>query len=176
MQDIIEFANESIDKLDIPNGQKTFLYLCSMIEMVEDVISNWKKLKLMNDILTAKRMIMNCLLTKHFKQYEMQVVGLFGSAKFKEDFLKIEKDLSFKGFLVLLPYFDGLENKDKYSKEQWESLMDQAFKRVEISDIIFIVNKNGYIGDHTRKEIDYAHSLHKEIQFMEDCILELGKL
>jgi hypothetical protein len=43
---------------------------------------------------------------------------------------------------------------------------------IEISDAIYVVNAGGYIGESTRKEIEHAHSLNKEVLFFEP----LGKL
>lgn len=40
-------------------------------------------------------------------------------------------------------------------------------KRIEISDAIYVVNVGGYIGSSTKKEIEYAISLNKEIYFLE---------
>jgi hypothetical protein len=96
------------------------------------------------------------------------VIGLFGSARFRNEFLKLEKHLTFKDCLILLPYFDGLEHKESYSEEEWEYLMNQAFKRIDLSDIIFIVNKDNYIGTHTQMEIDYAIEYEKPIIFLEN--------
>ncbi len=36
-----------------------------------------------------------------------------------------------------------------------------------MSDAIFVINKNKYIGDSTRKEIEYAKKIGKEIRFLE---------
>lgn len=36
-----------------------------------------------------------------------------------------------------------------------------------MSDAIYVVNVNGYIGDATKKEIEYAKSLQKEILSLE---------
>ena len=38
----------------------------------------------------------------------------------------------------------------------------------DISDAIYVVNVNGYIGESTKKEIEYACKLGKEILYLED--------
>lgn len=36
-----------------------------------------------------------------------------------------------------------------------------------MSDAIYVMNVGGYIGESTRKEIEYAHSLNKEVLYFE---------
>lgn len=42
-------------------------------------------------------------------------------------------------------------------------LKDEHFKRIELSDAIFDINVNNYIGESTNLEIEYAKKLGKEI-------------
>ena len=37
------------------------------------------------------------------------------------------------------------------------------FKRIELSDSIFVVNVNGYVGESTKKEIEFAKEKGKDI-------------
>lgn len=41
------------------------------------------------------------------------------------------------------------------------------FKKIDLSDAIYVVNVNGYIGNNTKLEIDYAKSNNKEIIYLE---------
>ncbi len=95
----------------------------------------------------------------------MKVIGLFGRMKFQEHFLELEQTLSFKGYLVLMPYIHGMFEKESYSSEQWEYLMNHCLKRIDLVDIVYIVDVGGSIGEHTQKEIDYALDQKKEIWF-----------
>ena len=50
-----------------------------------------------------------------------------------------------------------------------EDIMDALhFKKIEMADSIFIVNKDGYIGESTRREIEYAKHLGKPISYLEE--------
>ncbi len=40
-------------------------------------------------------------------------------------------------------------------------------KKIDLADEIFIVNKNGYIGESTMNEIEYAKKLGKKITYLE---------
>ena len=49
-----------------------------------------------------------------------------------------------------------------------ESELKQAhFRRIDISDGIYVVNKDGYIGESVRAEIDYAEERGKEVIYHE---------
>ena len=41
-------------------------------------------------------------------------------------------------------------------------------EKIKISDAIFVVNVNGYIGESTKSEIEYAKSQNKEILYLEE--------
>ena len=45
---------------------------------------------------------------------------------------------------------------------------EEHFKRIELSDAIFVVNVNNYIGNSTNLEIEYAKKLKKEILYYTD--------
>ena len=48
-----------------------------------------------------------------------------------------------------------------------EILSKLHFEKIKISDAIYVVNVNGYIGEATKKEIEFAKSLNKEILYLE---------
>jgi hypothetical protein len=95
----------------------------------------------------------------------MKIVALIGSMRFGEFFLKVEKELTFSNYLVLMPYIDGLTDKDSYSEEQWEYLMYHCLMRIQLADIVYVIDVEGYIGDHTKREIAFAEQLGKEIRY-----------
>lgn len=44
------------------------------------------------------------------------------------------------------------------------------YKKIALSDAIFVINKNGYIGASVKKEILYAKEHNKEILYLENPI------
>jgi hypothetical protein len=60
------------------------------------------------------------------------------------------------------------KDKNSYTKEEIHALGMGHYKKIELSDAIFVVNKNGYIGEAVRKEIDYAKEHNKEIIYLEN--------
>lgn len=96
----------------------------------------------------------------------MKIITLCGSSKFKLIFRKIEKQLALKGYLVIsLSIFAHYDNI--YLTEYHKEILDKIHrKKIEISDIILIININRYIGKSTKKEIEYAKKLGKKIIYL----------
>lgn len=47
-------------------------------------------------------------------------------------------------------------------------MLDDIHKRkIDLSDEIFVINKNGYIGSSTKSEIEYAIKTGKKIRYLE---------
>lgn len=93
------------------------------------------------------------------------IITLSGSMKFYEDMIKIGEELSANGNIVLLPFKDPYENNlSSESKKMHEKLHEQ---RIDMSNKLFVVNKDGYIGKSTLNEIVYALKEYKPIEFME---------
>ena len=54
------------------------------------------------------------------------------------------------------------------TKEQLLKIKEEHLKRIELADTIFVVNKDDYIGDSTKLEIEYANKLGKKIMYYKD--------
>ena len=92
----------------------------------------------------------------------MRIITICGSLKFKKEMMIEAQKLSLKGFCVLTPIYPVIENI-KISKEELQFLKEEHFKKIELSDSIFVINKDNYVWDSTKSEIKYAKSLNKEI-------------
>ena len=93
---------------------------------------------------------------------EKLVVTLCGSLMFKKEFEKIKEKLEALGFLVYTPIF--FENSEH--KPPMEELTMIHEKKIDLADVVFIVNVNGYVGKDTRKEIQYAEKQNKNIVYL----------
>jgi len=94
------------------------------------------------------------------------IVCLCGSTKFKKEFEIATSILSKKGFIVLsVAQFSHHDNLPltEFEKITFNKL---HFKKIELADLVYIVNPNNYIGESTKDEIEYAKSLNKKIQYM----------
>ena len=105
-----------------------------------------------------------------------KVITLCGSTKFKDEFLKAQKDLSLKGNIVISVGlfghsgdFEVWENMDEGTLTKTKEMLDDMHKRkIDMSDEIFVINVNGYIGDSTKSEIEYAIKTGKKVNYLED--------
>lgn len=104
-----------------------------------------------------------------------KIVTLCGSTKFKKEFLEIQKKLTLLGYIVIsVGLFEHSgdnevwENMDEGTLTKTKSMLDDMHKRkIDLSDMIYVINVGGYIGESTRSEIEYAISTGKEVHYLE---------
>ena len=101
----------------------------------------------------------------------MKVITLCGSLKFQKDMMIVAEKMALEGNCILTPIYPILKTCER-TEEQLEKLRKEHFKRIELSDAILVINKNNYIGNSTRLEIEYATKLEKEIMYYTDLIKE----
>lgn len=98
------------------------------------------------------------------------VATLCGSTKFKDDFVRIQEELTLKGYIVISVGIFGHADK-KYETvltEKVKIMLDDMHKRkIDMADEVFIINKGGYIGSSTKSEIEYAKDTGKPVVYME---------
>lgn len=61
------------------------------------------------------------------------------------------------------------------SKEQLDRLVAAHYRKIDLSDGIYVVNPGGYIGESVQKEIAYAMSKGKEILYYEEMPGDLDR-
>lgn len=99
------------------------------------------------------------------------IITLCGSSKFKNEFLKVQKELSLKGYLVLSLGLFGHSGDD----EAWvkKDLLDRVHKqKIGMSSAIFVIDVDGYVGESTKNEIEYAINRGKTVYFYSHDDLE----
>jgi ACT domain-containing protein len=99
----------------------------------------------------------------------MKIITICGSLRFEQDMRYYTEKLELEGNCVLSVIYPT-KNNEEYTKDEINILEIGHIKRIDISDAIFVVNKNGYIGEAVRKEIDYAERHNKEIIYLEKNI------
>lgn len=99
----------------------------------------------------------------------MKVITLCGSLKFQKEMMIVAEKMALEGNCILTPVYSTLDNIER-TEEQLIKLKEAHFKRIELSDAIFVVNVNNYIGNSTNLEIEYAKKLEKEIIYYTDLI------
>ena len=104
----------------------------------------------------------------------MNVITLCGSTKFKDEYEKINAELTLSGNVVFSVGLFGKEKNDigkdnniPLTKEQKILLDDIHLTKIDLSDEIFVINVGGYIGKSTQREIKYALLNGKEVHYLE---------
>ena len=97
------------------------------------------------------------------KKYK--VITLCGSTRFKDDFERINKELTLAGYVVISVGCFGHAG-DTFTEEQKVMLDDIHKQKIDMADEIFVINKDHYIGASTRSEIEYAILHDKPVKYM----------
>ena len=92
----------------------------------------------------------------------MKIITICGSLRFTKEMMIEAQKLSLEGNCVLTPTFPVIENLE-INDLQLQFLKQEHLKRIELADTILVLNKDNYIGESTKIEIEYAKSLNKEI-------------
>lgn len=104
-----------------------------------------------------------------------RVVTLCGSTRFKDEFIKMQKELTLKGCIVISVGLYGRsgdeevwEGMDENTLTETKFMLDDMHKsKIDMADEIFVINPNGYIGESTWSEICYAFMTGKTIDAIE---------
>ena len=104
-----------------------------------------------------------------------KVITLCGSTKFKNEFLKAQKDLTLQGNIVISVGLFGhsgdqevWESMDEGTLTKTKEMLDDMHKRkIDMADEIFVINVDGYIGESTKSEIEYALKNNKRVNYLE---------
>ena len=108
-------------------------------------------------------------------QGKYKVVTLCGSTRFKDKFMRVQKELTLKGYIVISVGLFGhsgdnevWENMDEGTLTKTKEMLDDMHKRkIDMADEIFVINVNGYIGSSTASEIEYAKKHGKVVKYLE---------
>jgi len=101
----------------------------------------------------------------------MKIITICGSLKFQKEMMIEAQKLALDGACVLTPIYPVIDDI-KISNLQLQNLKEEHFRKIELSDSILVINKDNYIGESTKLEIEYAKSLNKEIIYYADLLDE----
>lgn len=93
------------------------------------------------------------------------IVTLCGSSRFKDYFMVWNRELTKQGYIVLAPGVFSHAG-DMITDEQKEKLDTLHKKKIAMSDCVCIINKDGYIGDSTKSEIEFAEALNIPVKYL----------
>ena len=122
-----------------------------------------------------KKKLQNRVISR-IKENKLFLVGSITKAQ--DYFIKIESILQiiYKK-IVSICSVDGLLNKDKFSKDEWEDLQQIALKKLQDQEALLVLDIDGYIGDQSNEEIQYfERKLNRPIYFLSELRRDYNKL
>ena len=92
----------------------------------------------------------------------MKTYTICGSMRFQSEMQQIAYQLETRnGYNILQCIYCS----DEPTSEELQRLEAAHYRKIDISDGIYVVNINGYIGNSVRKEIEYSKNHNKEILY-----------
>lgn len=95
-----------------------------------------------------------------------KIVTISGSVRFWDKIQEVSERLELEKECVVLGMTPHVLDRELTESER-DLLGELHYAKIDLSDALFVVNPGGYIGESTRKEIEYAKSSGKEIIYLE---------
>ena len=96
---------------------------------------------------------------------EYTVITLCGSMRFREEFERLDAELTLAGHVVLTPTV--LDPSTELNAKERARLGRIHLQKIAMSDEVLIVNVGDYVGESTRREIEHARSRGIPVNFLE---------
>ncbi|GAA0609855.1 hypothetical protein [Kribbella sandramycini] len=93
------------------------------------------------------------------------LVTICGSTRFRDDIARVNRELTLAGYVVLAPgvfVHDG----DPVSADDQARLDRLHLTKIDLAAWIYVVNPGNYVGESTRREIEYATSTGKPVWYL----------
>ena len=119
-----------------------------------------------NDYLDVLKLVPTYLITKNMLPVVPPVICLCGSTRFKKAFQEWNARLTLNGNVV---YSVAMWNHSKRVEPSPSEkiTLDKVHKlKIYLSDSIFVLDVDGYIGESTKSEIEYDKSLGKNVTYL----------
>jgi hypothetical protein len=103
----------------------------------------------------------------------MKRVVICGSRRFKDEIRDFAAKLRDEKVIVCEPLLADIDWEKEYEENPERALLmatglnKRHLASIEMTDIVFIFNRGGYIGVSTAFELGYARRAHKSIWFLE---------
>ena len=96
-----------------------------------------------------------------------KVITLCGSTRFKDEFIATQKRLSLEGCIVISVGLFGHSGDEEVSRPGVKEMLDDMhLRKIDMADEVMVINPGGYIGQSTSREIEYAKSVGKPVNYL----------
>ena len=100
------------------------------------------------------------------KRFTAPIVCMCGSTKFKQAWIAENARLTGEGNIVLAVGLWGHHERKHPAPEVKVKLDDLHKRKIDLCDWVWVLDVDGYIGESTRSEIEYAKRLDKPIRYL----------
>ncbi len=94
----------------------------------------------------------------------MKTYTICGSMRFEDEMRIIAYNLETQKGYNIIQCLYSVEDSGLTDVEL-KNIINAHYKKIDLSDGIYVVNIRGYIGESVSKEIDYARSMGKEVLY-----------
>lgn len=84
--------------------------------------------------------------------------------RFSREMMKIAAELELRHRMNVLQCIYDLPGTE-LSRQEQENLVAAHYRKIDLSDAVYVVDIGGYIGDSVRREIAYAREKGREVLF-----------
>lgn len=95
-----------------------------------------------------------------------RIVCLCGSTRFAEDFASQNRTFTLAGYVVLSVGFFGHQEPGPLDEDVKSKLDVLHLRKIDMADVVFFINKGGYIGESGQRELAYAIAKNKPVTFL----------
>lgn len=109
---------------------------------------------------------------------EPEIICICGSTKFADHHAICRWEFEKLGDIVLMINYlpawyaeqQGWDGHDHFGEKAGlkKQLDELHFRKIDLADRVFVINVDGYIGESTRNEIEYAKKHGKPVSYLED--------
>ena len=103
-----------------------------------------------------------------------EIICLCGSTRFTDIMLVKQWEFTKQGKIVVtwcaLPdwYFESEDKTHVGDQEGVKEIVDEVhMRKIDLCDRVYVINKDGYVGESTSNEIAYAELIGKPVEYME---------
>lgn len=101
-----------------------------------------------------------------------KLVAICGSTRFRAEMAEMNRVLTLAGYIVLAPGVFAHDG-DAITDEQKAALDGLHLIKIDLADLVYVVDPGGYIGESTRREIDYATATNKRVCYYSERLARM---
>jgi hypothetical protein len=107
------------------------------------------------------------------RKRKTRIVCISGSTRFLDQMAVAAWELEKKGVIAIGPHllpmsYPGVRASHQAEAEGVRAVLDELhLRKIDLADLVYVVNVGGYIGESTRKELKYARKVGKPIVWRE---------